>query len=78
MVENAFNILKKNFSQLLHNLDLSVTFLLDVFTYCCLLHNLLRIEDKTSIKHLPINIPQDETINQRLNGEERSKDILRQ
>lgn len=86
MVENSFGILKKTFKQLLHKLDLSVTFLLDVFTYCCLLHNLLRIKDDASIEHLMwiieleanslhedqlVNIAQDELTNQHLNGEER-------
>ncbi len=52
MVETVFGILKKTFKELLHKLDLSVTFLLDVFTYCCLLHNLLKIKDDASIEHL--------------------------
>ncbi len=52
MVENVFGILKKTFKELLHKLDLNVTFLLDVFTYCCLLHNLLKIKDDASIEHL--------------------------
>lgn len=79
MVENVFNILKKTLRELIHKLDLSVTFLPDVFTHFFLLHNLLRIEDEANIEHLlhiieleantlhedqPINIPQDETINQ--------------
>ncbi len=52
MVETVFGILKNTFKELLHKLDLSVTFLLDVFTYCCLLHNLLKIKDDASIEHL--------------------------
>jgi hypothetical protein len=52
VVETVFGILKKTFKELLHKLDLSVTFLLDVFTYCCLLHNLLKIKDDASIEHL--------------------------
>jgi hypothetical protein len=70
---------------------LGVTFLPDVFTHVFLLHNLLRIEDEASIERLlhiieleantlhedqPINIPQDETINKKLDGEERSKENL--
>jgi hypothetical protein len=58
---------------------LSVTSLPNVFTHFCLLHNLLRIEDEASTIHLlciieleantlhedqPIDIPQDEAINQ--------------
>jgi hypothetical protein len=79
MVDNVFDILKKTLRELIHKLDLSVTFLPDVLTHFCLLHNLLRIEDEASIEPLLhiieldantlhedqcINIPQDETINQ--------------
>jgi hypothetical protein len=79
MVENAFDILKKTLKELIHKSNLNVTFLPDVFTHFFLLHNLLRIGDEASIEHLlhiieleantlhedqPINIPQDEKINQ--------------
>jgi hypothetical protein len=91
VVENVFGILKKTFKELLHKLDLSVTFLLDVFTYYCLLHNLLRIEDDASIEHLMriieleanslhenqlVNIAQDEPTNQQLDGEERFREKI--
>lgn len=52
MVENAFGILKKNFKELMCKSYLNVIFLSNVFTYCCLLHNLLKIQDEVSIEHL--------------------------
>ncbi len=91
MVENAFGILKKTFKELLLKLDLNVIFLLDVFTYYCLLHNLLRIKDDASMEHLmciieleanilhadqPVNIAQDEPTNQHLDGEKRFRKQL--
>jgi hypothetical protein len=74
MVDNAFGILKKTFKELMHKLDLSVTFLLDIST-CCLLRNLLKTKDEASIErsfciieleannsheNQPINIAQDD------------------
>jgi hypothetical protein len=51
VVENAFGILKKTFRKL-RKFKLHVTFLPDVFTCCCLLHNLFRFENETSIIRL--------------------------
>lgn len=49
VVDNAFGTLKKIFKELMHKLDLSVTFLPDIST-CCLLHNLLKTKDEASIE----------------------------
>jgi hypothetical protein len=91
VVENVFGILKKTFKELLHKLDMNVTFLFDVLTYCCLLHNLLSIKDDASMEHLmciiefeanilhedqPVNIAQDEPTNQHLDGEKRFRKQL--
>jgi hypothetical protein len=40
VVENAFGILKQNFIKLLKETKLHITIVLDVFSTCCLLHNL--------------------------------------
>jgi hypothetical protein len=50
VVDNAFGILKKTFKELMHKLDLSVTFLPNIST-CCLLHNLLKTNDEANIEH---------------------------
>jgi hypothetical protein len=52
IVKNVFDILKKKFKELLHKSELSVVGLPNFFTCYCLLHNLLRIEDKASIQRL--------------------------
>ena len=41
IVENAFGILKQPFRELLTKSDLDVTFLPDVITCCCILHNVM-------------------------------------
>jgi hypothetical protein len=48
VVENVFGILKKTFRKL-QKFELHVTFLLDMFTCYCMLHNLLRYEDEANI-----------------------------
>jgi hypothetical protein len=40
VVENAFDILKQIFIKLLKQTKLHITIILDVFSTCCLLHNL--------------------------------------
>jgi hypothetical protein len=92
MVDNAFGILEKTFKELIHKSNLNVTFLPNVFTCYCLLHHLLKTEDEACIKHLfhiieleastshenqPVYIAQDDQpTNQKLDGEERSKEFL--
>jgi hypothetical protein len=41
VVENAFGILKHSFRELLHIIDLHVTFVHDIVVCCALLHNVL-------------------------------------
>jgi hypothetical protein len=88
VVENVFGILKKNFKNL-HEFELHVTILFDMFT-CCLLHNLFRYEDEANIvRQLWIIEPEvgvheeghhivdDEAMNQaQIKGQERSWDVL--
>jgi hypothetical protein len=50
IVENAFGILKKKFKALLQNSDLQVSSIPNVFSYCCMLHNLLKDENEASIE----------------------------
>ncbi len=51
VVENIFGILKKTFKEL-QKFELHVTFLHDVFTCCCLLHNLFKFENEASFARL--------------------------
>jgi hypothetical protein len=41
VVKNAFGILKQNFWEFLYKINIDVNLVLDVFTCCCLLHNLI-------------------------------------
>jgi len=50
IVENAFGILKRKFRALLQNSDLQVSSILNVFSYCCMFHNLLKDESEASIE----------------------------
>jgi hypothetical protein len=52
VVDFFFEILKITFKELLGKSKLGVTFLLDVFIPCCLLHNLLRLEVESNIERL--------------------------
>ena len=48
VVENSFGILKQCFYELLHVMELHVTFLPDVVVCCCLFHDLLLdVDDNT-------------------------------
>ena len=42
VVENTFALLKSSFRELQQRSELNVVFLLDVVTYCAILHNVLR------------------------------------
>jgi hypothetical protein len=50
IVENAFRILKKTFREFLTKFELHVSFLLDVFIICCLLHSILCFQIKKNVK----------------------------
>ena len=52
MVENAFEILKHSFRELLDTIDLYVTFVPDVVVCCCLLHNLLLGQESDEVARL--------------------------
>jgi hypothetical protein len=49
MMDNVFGILNKTFWELLIRFDLHVYFLLNIFTYCCLLYNLLQFQTNFNI-----------------------------
>jgi len=51
-VENAFGIVKKTFGELLTKSNLNMSFLPDVFTCCCLLHNLFWLQTESNIHKL--------------------------
>jgi hypothetical protein len=51
VVENAFNILKQTFRELLGKSDLSVTFLPDVITCYAILHNMLLGQLHEDVEH---------------------------
>ncbi len=59
VVQNSFGILKITLRELLRKSKLGVTFLLDVFISCCLLHHLLRFEVESNIERLMRIINQD-------------------
>jgi hypothetical protein len=50
IVENAFGILNKKFRALLQKSNLQVSSIPNVFSYCCMFHNLLRDENEASIE----------------------------
>ena len=52
VVENAFNILKQTFRELLGKSDLLVTFLPDVIIYCAILHNMLLGQSHQEVERL--------------------------
>jgi hypothetical protein len=41
LIENAFGILKKASREILSKIELDITLVLDIFTYCCFLQNLI-------------------------------------
>jgi hypothetical protein len=49
MVDNVFGILNKTFWELLIRSYLHVYFLLNIFTYCCLLNNLFQSQTKSNM-----------------------------
>ncbi len=59
VVENSFVILEITLKESLGKSKLGITFLLDVFISCCLLHNLLRFEVESNIERLMQIINQD-------------------
>jgi hypothetical protein len=40
-MQKAFGILKQSFQKILYKIDLDITLVLDMFSSCCLLHNLI-------------------------------------
>jgi hypothetical protein len=52
VVENAFDILKQSFRELMDVTDLHVTFVPDAVVCCCLLHNVLLGQDLTDVARL--------------------------
>ncbi len=50
IMENAFGILNKKFRALLQKSNLQVSYIPNVFSYCCMFHNLLRDENEASIE----------------------------
>ncbi len=49
MMDNVFGILNKTFQELLIRSDLHVYFLLNIFTYFFLLHNLFQFQIKSNM-----------------------------
>ena len=52
VVENAFGILKQSWRELLHKIELEVTYLPDVITACVLLHNFLLRQASDDVNRL--------------------------
>ncbi len=51
IVDNAFGILKQTFIKFLKETNLHITIVLDVFSTCCLLHNLLLRRKDVDVDH---------------------------
>jgi hypothetical protein len=66
IIENAFGILKKTYKKLLGKFELNVTFILYMFIYACILHNLLRSKGESHIERLMhiINLKSQENLHQ--------------
>jgi hypothetical protein len=52
VVENAFNILKQTFIELLKKIELHITIVLNVFFACCLFHNFLLGRKEVDVEEL--------------------------
>lgn len=68
VVENAFGILKKTFREFFTKTNLHVSFMLDAFIACCLLHNFLWSQSESHIQRLMHIIYVDLHVNIELNA----------